>query len=131
MLFHVADHLADLILLFGSGFAGRGFSDEQTVTQPSQEFVKVINGLTGSERENVVGFLNGSFTGQCRCMSMHQGANHFTVDHPESEGGHVCVFQEMQQIADPAVQNFAAPQGQRLADGCGDLPGLGQDRFQV
>ena len=64
-------------------------------------------------------------------MGVNQGADDFAVNHPESEGRHVGVLQEMQQVADPDVQQIPASQGQRLADGSGDLPGLGKNLLQV
>ena len=64
-------------------------------------------------------------------MRVHQGTDHLAVDHPEREGRHAGVLQEMQQVADPDVQNFPASQGQRLTDGGCDLAGLGKDLLQV
>ena len=64
-------------------------------------------------------------------MRVHQGTDHLAVDHPERVGRHAGVLQEMQQVADPDVQNFPASQGQRLTDGGCDLAGLGKDLLQV
>ena len=131
MFFHVPDHLGNFVLLFRNRISGGGFPDEQPVAQPAQEFIQVIDGLAGGQRKDIVDFLNGAFPGQCFRMGVHQGTDDLSVDHPEGKGGHICVFQEMQQITDSDIQDFPAAQRQCLADGIGDFPCLRENFLQI
>ena len=131
MFLHVPDHLVDPVLFLRLIPAVVPVPAEQQVAQLPQQFVQVVDGLARGQGENIVDLMHGAAARQGCRVRMHQGVDYVAVDHPEREGRHVRVLQEMQQVADPLVQHLPVPDRQRLADGVGDLARLGQDLRQV
>jgi len=130
VLLHIADHLADFIRLGGRPAAFH-FPAEQAVAQAPEELVQIVDGLAGGQGKDIVKLMHGAAARQGGRMGVNQGIDHVAVNHPEGEGRHIGVLQEMQQIADPAVQHLPAAEGQRLADGGRDPARLGQNLRQV
>ena len=48
MLFHIADHLPDLVFLLRSAVLCRSFFAEQAVAQAAEKFIQIIDRLAGS-----------------------------------------------------------------------------------